>query len=75
MIRTLFEDYIVRSGTLLFEDMSDEFYMQLYRQCNNTEVITLLKPMFLIMAFLSRYMAPSERLLPFYEEWLMRKKE
>ena len=31
MIRTLFEDFIVKSGALLFEDMSDEFYMQIFR--------------------------------------------
>ena len=53
--------------------MVDEFYMQLYRQCN-TEIVILLKPMFLIMVFLSRYMTPSERLIRYYEEWLLRKK-
>ena len=31
--------------------------------------------MFLVMAFLSRYMIPTKPLLPYYEEWLIRKKQ
>ena len=31
--------------------------------------------MLLIIAFLSRYMVPSEALMRFYESWLLRKKE
>ena len=81
MIRNLFETYVIRSSTLLFDDMADEFYMQIYRQCNferdqasNTNK-DLLRPMLLILVFLSRYMVPSENLIKFYEGWLLRKKE
>lgn len=35
----------------------------------------MVRPMFLIMAFLSRYMLPSETLIPYIEEWLLRKKQ
>ena len=70
----MFEEYIVRSGTLLFEDMTDEMYMQIFRQCNGLEHISLLRPMFLVLAFLSRYMLPSNNLIQYIEEWLLRKK-
>ena len=30
--------------------------------------------MFLIMALMSRYMIPSDKLIDYYEEWLLRKK-
>ena len=53
--------------------MADEFYLQLYRQCN-TDSATLLGTMFIVMTFLSRYITPSNRLLEYYEEWLLRKK-
>jgi len=77
MIRKLFESYIVHSSNLIFEDLADEFYLQLYRQCNfdTPHLKELLKPIFLVMAFLSRYMIPSEKLIKLYEVWLLRKKE
>lgn len=33
----------------------------------------MVRPMFLVMGLLARYMTPSDKLLPVFEEWLMRK--
>ena len=54
--------------------MADEFYLQLYRQCNTNDSTVPVKPMFLVMAFLSRYMVPSSTLMMHYEDWLHRKR-
>ena len=54
--------------------MADEFYLQLYRQCNTSESSVAVKPIFLVMAFLSRYMIPSPLLKVHLEEWLYRKR-
>ena len=63
----------MKSSSLIVEEMADEFYLQLYRQCNTTDPQVSLKPIFLVMAFLTRYMRPSTSLLPYYDEWLHRK--
>lgn len=54
--------------------MADEFYWQLYRQSNTTDPKVKIKPIFLVMVFLSRYMTPSRSLINYYEEWLIQKK-
>jgi hypothetical protein len=81
MIQTVVELYALKNGRLIHEDMSDEYFMQIFRQMNrknkqqNEKIAKTITNCLQLMAVLSRYHVPSKDLMEGYENWLQLLKE
>ena len=70
------EQFILKGGRLANEELSDEFYLQVFRQMNrkNKQTEKALKALtcaLTLLGVLSRYMVPSKELIDVYEAWLL----
>lgn len=80
-IQELFEEFVVKNGQTVNEELHDEFFLQIFRQMNRKNVQQsersakgVANALF-VLALFSRYATPSKDLIEGYETWLLALKE
>ena len=72
----MIEQFILKNGRVIHEDLSDEFFLQIFRQMNrknkqsSEKSAKAITHSLYIMVVISRYLTPSKELIDGYEQWL-----
>ena len=72
---------MLKNGRLINDDLSDEFYLQIFRQMNrknkqsSEKSAKAISYALYMMVVLSRFQTPSKDLIDGYEGWLMNLKD